>query len=446
MLLPFDTANEIVTFNLSSLISPFNATRLQLWETHWAYESGDQSYEFSRRSPVEIVNGLVTINVTVNSIYTLTTSQSRGKKGQPSKPVPRPKLFPQAHVDNFESCSLSSEAKYFSDQNGCWECVKSDDASHGVVMQQKVPMKPITWGKDIRPHSLIGHRDAKDQSLVVDASVTQPSTSVLVGVRMQGTDNSVGILWGVVAAPTNRFGLWASIESIDSAPILEGPNPVSINVGEWHTYRMDINGSVLNLWIDHVAVLSNYTVKGMTQSGHGLIGTLKYGEYTQFDNFQLYSSYQTCGGTPLVAGAAVSVVECSSEVGVVNGSQWRFDAVPNSKQAKTISLISSPSLCLGAVKGAEKDPWWLQLVECDPSSDLQQWAWTFDGIAPDTERMSYIFLPAYQRCIDITNTVPEIGARMNAWPCNMARNQAFWADYDAGEIGNEATATCLGVC
>jgi hypothetical protein len=112
----------------------------------------------------------------------------------------------------------------------------------------------------------------------------------------------------------------------------------------------------------------------------------------------------------------------------------------------TIALRANESLCVAAVETGDGSPWWLQLADCNGSDPLQRWAWTFDGIAPDGERVSFIYLPASQRCIDIYGQRADIGAPMDAWPCNVGANQAFFFDYDSAEIANEATATCVGVC
>ena len=52
-------------------------------------------------------------------------------------------------------------------------------------MEQKIPLKPVTWGGDIRPHSLVGHRDTKDASITVDGFIAAKGASVMLGVHMQ---------------------------------------------------------------------------------------------------------------------------------------------------------------------------------------------------------------------------------------------------------------------
>ena len=439
----YDTSSETAVIQLQGGLASVQS--LHLWETHWAYYDGDTSSEFVNMGTVPVVGGKVTLNLTVNSLYTLTTV-STGHKGQ--YPIPQqPTLFPEAFTDDFENCRISGEGRYFTDQNGIWECVPSNDPTHGTVMRQMVPLRPVTWGGDIRPHSLIGHRDGMNHSLVVDAYIEEPGASVLLGLRMQGTDDSSGILWGIDTS--SKWGLWSSVSAVTLPSPWSGSSAVPISAGRWFTYRMDVNGTLLNVWINGIAVVSNLDVSLFTASGHGLIGTFQYGQYTQFDNFQLYTSYKKCGKPIQTAavGDAISVVECNSEVGLVPSSTWKFNAVPNAgKSNGTISLRGRPDLCIAAVQSATADPWWLQLASCNANDPLQSWSWTLDGIAPDSERVSFIFLPAFDRCLDIYQQRAHIGAAMDAWPCNAGGNQAFFFDYDAGEVGNEGTATCLGLC
>jgi hypothetical protein len=436
----YESAPETATFTLGGALA--SVTQLNLWVTHWAHFPGDTTSEFQKMTPVQVVGGKFTLSITVDSIYTLTTvtTAAKGDYGVPPVPV----LFPTAYTDDFESCTISSEGAYFADQNGIFECVPSGDPAHGTVMQQMIPLRPITWGGDIRPHSLIGHRDGKDHSMVVDGYITEPNASVLLGLRMQGTDNSGGIIFAI--EDNGAWGVWSSITGVDGNPITSGNAPMAIGAGVWHTYRMDVNASALNVWVDGTPVITNQDVTGLTMSGHAAIGAKKYGHFTQFDNFQLYTEYTQCGTTPLVAGAPVSVVECSAEVGPVPGSQWTWTPNTPGGWTGTFALRANASLCLNAVTNTTQNPWWLNLAVCDGGSPTQVWTWTFDGISPDGERKSQIALAASNRCIDVVNQEPEIGAQMDAWGCNGGANQLFWFDHDQGEIGNEDTSTCVGVC
>jgi len=307
-LAPYPTSSEEATFQLAGHLLG-KVTQLFVWYTHFAYYAGDTTVEFEQLAPIAVSpSGTFTINITVDSLYTLTTVAT-GSKGSPASTPPPPTLFPPIWTDDFNSCPISSEAAYFADQNGIWECNESGDPSHGVVMQQMVPLRPVTWGGDIRPHSLIGHRDTFDASFLIEGYITEPGGSVLLGVHMQGTDNPSGILWLVNS--TGWF-LYSQISDVnEKKPIASGTSPVSITPGTWHTYRLDINSTTFNVWVDETPAIVAMNVSDMTLSGHFLIGTGEYGQYTQFDNIQLYSTFKNCPGSAVPAvGSPVVLSSC----------------------------------------------------------------------------------------------------------------------------------------
>ena len=187
-------------------------------------------------------------------------------------------------------------------------------------------------------------------------------------------------------------------------------------------------------------------------SGHGLIGTSSYGQGTQFDDVELHSSYAVCSGdaASLVAGAPVAIVECSSEVGLRSGSLWAFNTIPGNDKRGTFSLRAAPALCLSVGTNSSGNPGFLSLAACgDHSSPSLQWVWAFDGVSPDDERITSLSNPASGRCLDTLGAHTEIGLQLDAWECNPAsvtKWQSFFWDADAGEIANEWSASCVGVC
>ena len=50
-----------------------------------------------------------------------------------------------------------------------------------------------------------------------------------------------------------------------------GTTPSPVTPGVWYTYRLDVNGSSLNAWINGVPVITNLNVAKETTSGHGLV-------------------------------------------------------------------------------------------------------------------------------------------------------------------------------
>jgi galactosylceramidase len=179
----FSVAAENATFTLVG--APARAASLFLWRTHWSFGApGDATSEFERQPALPVVGGKVTLLIEPDSVYTLTTLPG-GEKGSFPAPPP-PAAFPAAFADDFEACAPGSEGRFWSDQNGVFECQPRDaaDPAHGVVMRQMVPLVPIAWGGDNRPHTLIGSRDLVNTSFSIDVRLTGANGSVTLGARL----------------------------------------------------------------------------------------------------------------------------------------------------------------------------------------------------------------------------------------------------------------------
>jgi hypothetical protein len=318
----------------------------------------------------------VSLFLDVDSLYTLTTLTT-GNKGTFSTPPP-PAVFPAAHVDDFNACAESAEPPYWSDQNGAFECTQTGDATHSVVMRQMVPLKPVAWGGDIRPHSLLGSRDMFDVSISIDVRITDANGSAIVGARLQGTTNSQGVLWSVNA--TGGWNITQGMSVVQTPnPMMAGVLPGGFGVNTWHTIRLDVNGTKLNLWVDGAPTITNGDVTWAGASGHTGIGTVQYAHFTEFDNVALYSTQVVCSATPAL-GVAVKAVPCASEIGPRAGGQLVFTASdpstcpygsPCAGGIGTFAVASNPSLCLSASGAASANLWPVVLATCNANDPAQ---------------------------------------------------------------------------
>jgi hypothetical protein len=172
------------------------------------------------------------------------------------------------------------------------------------------------------------------------------------------------------------------------------------------------------------------------------MGSVRYGQYPQFDNLQLYSTQTPCGATPAAAGVPISLVQCSSEVGAYPGSSFDFHPNATSNQTGVFALRSNENLCIALVPvnqpNGETLPFPVQLAACNPADPNQQWTQAYQ-----TPYQTEIQNTATGRCLDIYGQIAEIGHAIDAWPCN---GQAFYYDYLPGEIINIGATVCLGVC
>ena len=376
----FSVAAESATFTLRG--RPARATTLQLWRTHWSFGApGDATEEFIQQAPLSVAaDGTFTLLIEPDSLYTVTTLTT-GHKGGFDTPVPPQALFPAQYVNNFTACAPSTEAPFFSDQNGIWECQPAD-ASGIVVMRQMVPLLPIAWGGDTRPHSLIGSRDLTDTSMVLDARLTATNGSFLLGARLAGTTNSAGLI--VALDASGAWNITGTMATVQSGPALyAGTLAAPFGVNVWRTLRLDVNGSTAVMWVDGARAFS-YDFSAslpVAVTGHCGVGTVQFGHYSEFTNFALYSTQRACSASAPAAGAPIVAVSCASEVGPRAGGQFVFTpsdpascpfGSPCANSTGTFALASNPSLCITVAPGAAGDDWPLALAPCSPSASREQ--------------------------------------------------------------------------
>ena len=225
-----------------------------------------------------------------------------------------------------------------------------------------VPKLPIAWGGDSRPHTIIGSRDLRDVSFLIDVRLTNANGSVMIGARMGGipTSTPYGDYYGALFSfdVDGSWNLTASTTTVQSsgAALASGQLPHALGVGGWHRFRLDVNGSSANVWVDGTLSIQNVPVAFAGASGFVTMGTVQFGHFTDFDNLELYSTQKLCSPTKAPsAGDRVVAISCSSEVGSSLGG--RFDFFPQDPQScplgspcanssGTFALASDHSLCL----------------------------------------------------------------------------------------------------
>ena len=317
----FVTLAEDVTFSLRGGLAA--ARSLALWRTHWAFDDADATSEFERQPDIAVAaDGTFALRVEVDSLYTVTTLLAAGAKGAPSAPPPpasQASQFPAWLADDFDACAPPAEADLFCDQSGAFECVESGDPRRGVVMRQMTPVKPIGWGGDVRPHSLVGHRDTVNASLAVSVMLPDANASAVLGLRMRALIDSQGVVFGVNATSA-AWSVWSSVGNVGRPQAFaSGALAAPLGVGEWHALRLDANGSLLRAWVDgaEVTPAGGLEVGALGASGHAMIGAGDFGQFPLYDAFSLASSATMCDQAAApAAGLPLATVQCSSEVGV----------------------------------------------------------------------------------------------------------------------------------
>jgi len=165
----FHVQAENVTFRLASSVK---RSTLALWYSNFEdyRPDGQVPTLFQRLDDVEIKDDLITLEVKVGAVITVSTIVKGPTKGAPPTPIPesQPSL-PLPFFDDFESYEISKEGKYWSDQIGSFEVHYESGASGNKVMRQMVPELPIGWGDggSYGPVTLNGMREWQDLTVTV---------------------------------------------------------------------------------------------------------------------------------------------------------------------------------------------------------------------------------------------------------------------------------------
>ncbi len=110
-------------------------------------------------------NGLWTIPVNPNCIYSITTTTGQ-RKGPASSPPPA--AFPLPYREDFESCGLLATPRYLCDQGGAFEVVARPGG--GQCLRQQVQRPGIDWANGSFACSVIGDDRWNDIEVRADAS------------------------------------------------------------------------------------------------------------------------------------------------------------------------------------------------------------------------------------------------------------------------------------
>jgi len=205
---PYNVSPQTVTFTLEGGLATTKV--LYVWYTH--LNQNQSNIYFENIMQITPENGQFTLNLDVDSVFTISTltGQQKGSYAQP----PPSTAFPSLYTDNFDSYPISSEANYFQDQTGVWEIYPGDFTNK--IMRQQVVTPPLLWcSESNRPISLIGDSSATDAQLSVDVLI-EDQGSVNVGVRVQSGGCSDSYASGYFFS-IDQNGNWNLLWSFDSS-------------------------------------------------------------------------------------------------------------------------------------------------------------------------------------------------------------------------------------
>ena len=233
---------------------------------------------FEYRGQLKVVSGAVTLSVSPNDLYTLSTLN--GTKSAPVHSIPAQQPFPLPYKDSFDDRAVSSFPRYFDDQSGSFEIVAAADPNHGRVVRQAAPMKPVAWCGDAPfTFSVMGSHDWSALTAEIEVLIETNGTAFLAtGVREGGCVGDRGSD-GIVLALT--VGSWLVSNSTSLQPVV-ARGKVAVPAGQWTKLRLEVGEAGTAVSVGGVLVA---TLAELTSGQHrGWLAIGSSYDYVQYDN------------------------------------------------------------------------------------------------------------------------------------------------------------------
>lgn len=282
---PYMVEAQQATFQLVGNLSLVE--ELHVWKTQLNFD-GKPSTLFESQPSVKPFDGIFTLILYPDQLYTL-TSISRGSKGQ-HLPAPVSKPFPLPYSDDFEGYVEYSEAFNFVPQSGVWEVRQTDDLTHGKVNRQVVLHDPIYWcNTGPSTMNVGGNAEWANVRLRLDAMVplVNGSRGVFIGMRINGggcdTSKKTGIFFTVYI---NNGTFVVTTDLARRQLIANGTCAVKFD--QWHSLSLLAKGNVSVGFLDSTHLFSAVVPTDVSKGFVGY-GTTQYG-YADFDVFNVDST------------------------------------------------------------------------------------------------------------------------------------------------------------
>lgn len=222
-----------------------NSGAIHVWKSN-------QREQFIEQSSIKPKKAMFIIALDSNSIYTITTTTGQNKG---MHPVPPAKSFPFPYKDDFESYSIGSTPKYFSDQKGTFEVVAIPN--HGKCLRQIVTIPGFTWFPSIpKPYSVIGNSEWSDYTISSDVFIE--ASDVEIGGRFNGDISRLS--YRFILEKSGNWGLFYQNKELASGGIN------SFDASLWHSMSLSFLGDSISATINSkplVTVIDNSTKSGM---------------------------------------------------------------------------------------------------------------------------------------------------------------------------------------
>ncbi|XP_040916624.1 galactocerebrosidase isoform X2 [Toxotes jaculatrix] len=279
-LLPFNVTSQNATFQLKGSFASIK--ELQVWRSQFNFKTKKPSF-FEKLTPLKLLDGLFTLNLGEDEVYTLTTITA-GQKGSYPDPPPSAR-FPKVYKDDFNVRNPPfSEAPDFADQTGVFEYYinLTDPGPHVFTFRQVLTERPVTWVADAdQTISVIGDYQWQNLTVTCDVFMESVKTGVFIAARVDKGGQSVrsakGVFYWVFADGTYKV----TNDLAGQTVLAEGQS--GTRAYGWHTLSLHVNGQTASGLLNGYPLWKNAVVL-TPEHGWAAIGTHSF-QLAQFDNF-----------------------------------------------------------------------------------------------------------------------------------------------------------------
>jgi galactosylceramidase len=237
--------------------------------------------QFTQQASITPVNGVVTITLDPDSIYSLSTTTGQQKGSFDG--IPAAKAFPFPYEEKFEAYPSPKDyghlPRYTADIAGAFELTDRPDGQ-GRCIRQVVPAATISWAPDWMPYTIIGDDQWTDYEVSADVYLNSGDSAGLMGrlnhvgtgygfipkgyFLQVGTDGQCRLVVirgkpdpkALVGDAEQQALIRAQRPDVDGGEkVLGTAQLTNVQPNRWHKLKLRFEGTTISAWVDDKEVL-----------------------------------------------------------------------------------------------------------------------------------------------------------------------------------------------
>jgi O-glycosyl hydrolase len=416
------TAAQTVNVTVSGGL---NAGPVHVWSTDMG--SSNSADWFVKQADVTPVNGVYSLTLQPDRIYSVTTTSGQGK-GTAASPASGNLALP--YSDDYESYPVRGMAKYFETMQGAYEVRACTAGRGGNCLQQVAPVQPINWQDDSDAYGLVGDPSWSNYTVSTDVDMQQAGTVTLLG--RANTQNRPQSHQAAYQLRINDTGNWSIAKNSTGGVLttLTSGSHAAPGLNSWHTIALAFSGNQITASLDGTTLGSVTDTSYTTgQAGFGVVGY----QTDQFDNLRV-----TPNGAGNLAGVLKGVESgrCTDVAGgTTNGLKpTLWDCTGGTNQQWTLTPAGQLQT-LGKCLDVDADGTTVQIWDCNGGTN-QQWTVNADGTVVGA---------GSGKCLDASAHGTANGAPLDVWACNGGANQKWARGDTVGILKGAESGRCVDV-